>query len=378
MENVDDATNSKQDLMKIFKKAFRIIDRYIIKKFLGTYFFTIVLFMAIIIMIDFNAKVDDFISKSVPTRAIIFDYYLNFIPYFVNLISPLFVFIAVIFFTSKLADNSEIIAMLSNGISFKRLMRPYIFSAACIALITYLLSSYVIPPGNIIRIDFQNKYVKDKRVLYSSNIQLKVDADIIAYFDRFDSSNNTGYRFSLEKFDDKKLVSRMTAQTIVYDSLYHWIVKDYMIRDFIGMKEKITIGERMDTTITIIPSDFMISVYDSEQMTTPQLKTYIDRQKKRGIENIQLFEIEYYTRFATAFAAFILTIIGVSLSSKKVKGGMGLNIGIGLVLSFSYILFAKVSSSFAISGIVSPFVAVWMPNLLFAIIAAYLYRKAPR
>jgi lipopolysaccharide export system permease protein len=329
-------------------------------------------------MIDFNAKIDNFISKSAPTEAILFDYYLNFIPYFVNLISPLLVFIAVIFFTSKLADNSEIIAMLSSGISFRRLMRPYFVSAAFIALMTILLSSYVIPPGNVVRIEFQNKYVRDKRVVYSGNIQLEVEPGLIAYFDRFDSSVNTGYRFSLDKFVGKDLVSQMTAQSIVYDSAYHWTVKDYMIRDFTGLREKISIGEQIDTTLTIVPSDFMISVYDCEQLTTPQLKKYIDRQRKRGIGNIQLFEIEYHRRFAMAFAAFILTIIGVSVSSKKMKGGMGLNIGIGLLLSFSYILFMQVSSSFAVSGMVSPFIALWMPNVLYAIIAVYFYKKAPR
>jgi lipopolysaccharide export system permease protein len=329
-------------------------------------------------MIDFNAKIDNFISKSAPTQAIIFDYYLNFIPYFVNLFSPLFVFIAVIFFTSKLADNSEIIAMLSSGISFRRLMRPYFVSAALIALMTILLSSYVIPPGNIVRIEFQNRYVRDKRVVYSGNIQLEVEPGLIAYFDRFDSSIKTGYRFSLDKFEGKELVSQMTAQSIVYDSAYHWTVKNYMIRDFTGLKETITVGDKIDTTLTIVPSDFMISVNDCEQLTTPQLKKYIDRQRKRGIGNIQLFEIEYHKRFAMAFAAFILTIIGVSVSSKKIKGGMGMNIGIGLLLSFSYILFMQVSSSFAISGMVSPFIALWMPNVLYAIIAVYFYKKAPR
>ena len=354
------------------------IDWYIIKKFLGTYFFSILLIMSISVMFDFNTKVDNFITKSAPVQAIIFDYYLNFIPYFANLFSPLFVFIAVIFFTSKLADNSEIIAMLSSSISFKRLMRPYMISATIIAIMTFLLNSYIIPPGNVARIEFQNKYVRDKSVTNENNIQLEVEPGVIAYFDRFDNIAKRGSRFSLEKFEDKKLVSRLTAQTISWDSAYHWKIKNYMIRNFDGMKETIIRGEEIDTILTIVPSDFMISVYDSEQMTTPALKAYIDRQKKRGIGNIQLFEIEYHKRYAMTFAAFILTIIGVSLSSRKVKGGLGLKIGIGLLLSFSYILFMQISSSFAISGAVSAFVAVWIPNLLYALIAIYLYTKAPR
>ena len=361
--------------MKI--KGFQILDIYIIKKFLGTYFFAILLIISIVIMFDFNDNLDKFLRNEAPATAIIFDYYLNFIPYFVNLLSPLFVFIAVIFFTAKLADNSEVIAMLASGISFNRLMRPYLFSAALIAIMTFLLSSYVIPPANVVRIDFRHKYIRDKRVVWEQNIQLEVEPNVIAYFDRFDAHSNTGYRFSLEKFDGKKLESRMTAQQMIWDSAHYWRARDYIIRDFIGMKEEITSGSSIDTTLTIIPADFMISVYDSEQMTTPDLKNYIERQKKRGIGNIQLFEIEYHKRFATAFAAFILTIIGASLSARKLKGGMGMNIGIGLLLSFSYILFMQISSSFAISGIMSAFVATWILNVIYAFIAAYLYRKAP-
>jgi lipopolysaccharide export system permease protein len=358
--------------------GFKIIDWYIIKKFIGTYFFSILLIISIAVMFDFNEKLDNFMRNNAPTKAIFWDYYLNFIPYFANLFSPLFVFISVIFFTSKLADNSEIIAILSNGISFKRLMRPYMISAGLIAAMSFILNCYIIPPANITRIEFQNTFIKDKRVVYSSNIQLEVEPEVIAYFDRFDTQTRTGYRFSLEKFEGKALKSRMTAQQIVWDSAYHWTVKDYMIRDFVGMKEMVTSGESLDTTLTIIPSDFMISIYDSEQMTSPQLKEYIDRQKKRGIGNIQLFEIEYHRRYSIALASFILTVIGVSLSSRKVKGGMGLNIGIGLFLSFSYIMFMQISSSFAISGLVSPFIAVWIPNVVYAFIAMYLYKKAPR
>jgi lipopolysaccharide export system permease protein len=359
-------------------RIFSIIDWYIIKKFLGTYLLAILLIVAITVMLDVNTKIDQFIKNSAPTNAIVFDYYLNFIPYFVNAFSPLIVFIAVIFFTSKLADDSEIIALLSSGLSFDRLVKPYMISAAIIAILTLLLNSYIIPPGNIKRIEFENTYVRNKKVDYASNIQLEVEPGVIAYFDRFDNYAHLGRGFSLERFEDKELVSRLTAKSITWDSAYHWTLNDYMIRDFVGLHEKITTGDKIDTTLTIVPSDFLISINDSEQMTTPQLRTYIDRQKKRGIGNIQLFEIEYHKRHAMVFSAFILTIIGVSLSSRKIKGGMGLNIGIGLLLSFSYILFMQISSSFAISGIMSPFLAVWVPNVLYAFIAAYLYSRAPR
>ena len=352
------------------------IDIYIIKKFLGTYFFAIALIISIAVVFDINEKLDSFLNA--PLKAIVVDYYLNFIPYFAKLFSPLFTFIAVIFFTSKLADNSEIIAMLSSGISFRRLMIPYMISAAIIAGVTFYLNSYVIPPANVTRIEFQNKYVKNKKVDYASNIQLQVEPGVIAYMSRYDNNTKTGYRFSLEKFEGKILKSRLTAQTVTYDSAYHWIIKDYMIRNFNGMREELTRGSRLDSIITIEPSDFLISRYDSELMTTSALKTYIDRQKKRGVANIKDFEIEYEKRFAMTAASFILTVIGMSLSSRKVKGGMGVNIGIGLLLSFSYILFSTVSSTFAVSGATSPRIAVWLPNIVYSIIAVYLYRKAPK
>ena len=360
------------------KLKLKRIDWYIIKQFLGTYVFAIALIISISVVFDINEKIDKFLNPDVPLKAIIVDYYMNFIPYFANLFSPLFTFIAVIFFTSKLADRSEIIAMLSSGMSFRRLMLPYALSAAIIAAVTFVLNAYIIPPANKTRIDFQNKYIRNKKVDYVRNAQLEIEPGVIAYFDSYDARSNMGYRFSLEHFEEKKLVSRLTAKSIKYDSLYQWTVIDYMIRDFEGMREHITNGSRKDTTLTIVPSDFLISVNDCETMTTPELATYIERQKQRGVANIIGFEIEYHRRFANTAAAFILTLIGVSLSSRKVKGGMGFNIAMGLLLSFSYILFDMVSSTFAISGATSPQIAVWIPNILYAFIAIGLYFKAPK
>ena len=358
----------------LFHYQMKILDWYIIRKFLGTYLFAIALILAITIMFDINEKLDSFLKA--PLRATVFDYFLNFLPYFANQFSPLFTFIAVIFFTSKLADNSEIIAMLSTGMSYRRLLRPYLISATVIACATFVLSAYIIPPANVKRIDYTNTYVKNKRVDYGTNIQLQVAKGEIAYMSRYDNNQKTGYKFSLESFKDKKLVSRLTAQTIRYDTLHNWTVRDYMIRTFDGRSEKITRGSRLDTVIPIEPRDFLISKNDSETMTTPELREYIANQKKRGVANIKTFEIENHRRYAMTAAAFILTVIGMSLSSRKVKGGMGVNIGIGLVLSFSYILFMTVTSTFAVSGMTSPFVAMWIPNFIYAIIGIVLYYKA--
>ncbi|MEN9919988.1 MAG: hypothetical protein RL662_2424 [Bacteroidota bacterium] len=354
-----------------------ILDRYIIKKFLGTYVFSIVLIISIAVVFDVNEQLDKFLRNDAPINEIIFSYYFNFIPYYINLFSALFVFISVILFTSKLADNSEVIAMLSTGMSFKRLMKPYMISAAIIAFASFILTAFIIPPANVTRIKFQNKYIKNKEVTYAERVQIQIEPGVIAYFTRYDNREKMGFSFSLDKFEDKELTSRLTANRIEYDTAYHWIIYDYTIRNFEGMKERISNGTKLDTTLTIVPSDFLISSNDFEQMSTPQLNRHIDRQKDKGIGNVQAFEIEFHKRFASVASAFILTIIGASLSSRKIKGGMGLNIGVGLLLSVSYILFMTISSTFAVSGLVSPLIAAWLPNIIFVFIAIFLYRKAP-
>jgi len=368
-------------LKSIFQqKWLKRLDRYIIVKFLGTYFFAIALIISIAVVFDVNENIDRFINNKAPLKAIVFDYYLNFIPYYTNLFSPLFVFIAVIFFTSKLAENSEIIAMFSTGMSFKRLMVPYMISAAIISAVTFVLGTEVIPTGSVTRLRFEELYKKKKSADYARNIQLEVDTGVVAYMERYENYNKTGYRFSLDKFEDHKLVSHLTARRVTYDTAsYHkWIIRDYMIREMRGMKEVITRGERLDSIIKMEPQDFLITRGQQETMTSPQLREYIRKQKQRGFANIKEFEVEYHRRIAMSFAAFILTAIGLSLSSRKVKGGMGLHLGIGLALSFSYILFQTISATFAINGNMPPAIAVWIPNILYLFIAIYLYHKAPK
>lgn len=360
-------------LSKLFRLS--ILDRYIIKQFLGTYVLATLLFLAVIAMFDVTEKLDAFLTA--PIKETLFDYFASFLPYFANQLSPLFVFISVIFFTSKLAGNSEIIAILSSGVSYKRLLRPYMLCAALLAALTFLLSNYIIPPTNVDRIAYTNKYVKNKSVESGVNIQLMASPGNVVYMSRFENSNKTGYRFSMDKFKGKTIVSRMTAHTAAYDTLrqYHWHLTDYMIRDFNGMKESVRTGTSIDTIIPIEPKDFLISVNDQETLTTPQLSDYIEKQRMRGVANIKAFEIEKERRYAATAAAFILTLIGMSLSSKKVKGGMGLNIGIGLALSFSYILFSTVTSSLAVNGITTPFIAMEIPNMVYLLIGLYLFRR---
>ncbi|MBQ9229617.1 MAG: LptF/LptG family permease [Prevotella sp.] len=362
-------------------KYIKRMDWYIIKKFIGTYIYSIILIISISIVFDVNENLAKFTTYHAPLRAIVFDYYLNFVPYFANLFSPLFVFIAVIFFTSKLAGNSEIIAMLACGMSFKRLLRPYLISAALIAVLNFYLGAYVIPKGTVVRHDFESLYKNNKKNTTATNIQLMVDRGTVAYISQYDDIRKTGYGFSLYKFDKKKLVSHMTASVIQYDTIsdsrYHWKARSYKIRELKGMREKITSGSEIDTLIQMEPMDLIFSKGQQETFTSPELLRYISKQQERGSSNVVQYEVEYHKRIATSFASFILTIIGVSLSSRKRKGGMGMYLGIGLALSFSYILLQTISATFAINADTPPMLAAWVPNILYAIIAYFCYRQAP-
>ena len=368
-----------------FLNPFRYIkklDWYIIKKFLGYYFFSIALIISIAIVFDFNENLSKFTEHHAPARAIIFDYYANFVPYFANLFSALFVFVAVILFTTKLASNSEIIAILASGVSFKRLLRPYMITCVLLSALSFGLSAYVIPHGTVIRQNFETMYKNKKKNTSAENVQLQVDKGVIAYMQHYDNSMKRGYGFCLDKFQDKKLVSHLTAMDIQYDTIsdskYHWKLSNWKIRKLQGMKEHITSGAQKDTTIMMEPTDLVYSKGQQETFTSPELRDYISKQINRGSGNVVQYEVEYHKRIASSFASFILTIIGVSLSARKRKGGMGAALGVGLALSFGYIMLQTISATFAIQANFPPVLAAWLPNFLFAIVAYFCYRKAPR
>jgi lipopolysaccharide export system permease protein len=338
----------------------------------------LMLIISIVVVFDINERLDRFISNQAPLGAIIFDYYLNFIPFFANLLSPLFVFLAVIFFTSKMANNSEVIAMLSNGISFRRLMKPYMITAFVIAAFSFVLGSYVIPPANATRNEFELTFFNPhRRVTTDRDIQFRVGPGTIVYFGSFDLTRSIGYNFSMDQFDGLELVSRLTARSIVYDTLFYWTINDYQIRRFDGLRESITSGTSIDTVLNVVPNDFIVAQNTHQTMTSPQLRRHVASQRERGIGNIQPFLIEYHSRFALVFSAFILTLMGAALSARKVKSGMGMNIGLGLALSMTYILFMTISSSFAVQGGMNPMLAAWIPNFIFIGIAFFLALRAP-
>lgn len=358
-----------------------ILDWYIIRKFIGTYIYAILLIISIAIVFDFNENLSKFTQYHAPWRAIVFDYYANFIPYYSNLFSPLFVFIAVIFFTSKLAGNSEIIAMLAAGVSIRRLMRPYMISCVLIAGLTFYLNSFVIPHGTVIRQNFESLYRNSKKNTSAENVQLYVAKNTTAYIQHYDNQYKRGYGFSLVKIKDKKIVSHMTAMEIQYDTVadtkFHWRLSNWKMRTLKGMKEHIQSGASKDTVLLMEPTDLVYSKGQQETFTSPELLDYISKQTSRGSGNVVQYEVEFHKRIAMSFSSFILTIIGLSLSSRKRKGGMGLYLGIGLALSFSYIMLQTVSSTFAIQADTPPLLAAWIPNIIFAVIAYFCYRHAP-
>jgi lipopolysaccharide export system permease protein len=354
-------------------------DRYIIKKFLGTFIYSIILILSISIIFDLTEKIDEFIQNQAPLKAIIFDYYLNFIPYFANLYSGLFLFISVIFFTSKMAFNTEIIALLSSGISFRRLMVPYLVSALVVFVTMYSLGNFVIPPANKKMIDFQLTYVKKKSANRDRDIHRQIQPDIYIYIERYDQTTDVGRKFSIERYENNKLVSKLTSDFIRWDRERKvWNITNYMIRDIKNDDEFIKTGSSKDTTLAMLPEEFKSKKEDVEIMNYFELKNFIAQQKLRGVSSLEQYEVERHRRASVPFSVFILTIIGASLASRKVRGGIGLHIGSGIALSFTFLMFLQVSKVFAMSGSVSPLVAMWIPNILFAIIAFFIYRWAAR
>ena len=358
----------------------RKIDMYIVSKFITTFFVALLLIIGIVIIFDISEKIDNFVAKEAPLKAIVVDYYLNFIPYFMNMFSPLFVFITVIFFTSKMAADSEIIAILSCGISFHRMMVPYIFSAALIAVFSLCLNLFIIPDANKTRIEFENQYVKTRFKSVGRNVHYQISPGEFVFAESFSSWNNTAYRFTLEKIVDNKLVSKISAESAVYnEEKGTWTLKKYFIREYNDdLTDRIRSGRQIDTTIALTTKDFYLTEKTVGTLNYYELNQLIDTQRMRGDANVKYALIEKNTRFALPFSAFILTIMGVSLSSKKRRGGIGWNIGIGIALAFTYILFLKFSEMFVHTGALPPAIALWLPNVVFAIIAGFLYRIAPK
>ncbi|MBN1253602.1 MAG: LptF/LptG family permease [Bacteroidales bacterium] len=361
------------------KFGLKKLDLYIIKKFLGTFFFSIALIMSIVIVFDLAEKIDDFLEQNVPLSEIVFVYYFNFLPYFANFFSPLFIFISVIFFTSKLTSNSEIIAILSNGISYHRLMFPYFLSALFLGILSFFLTGYIIPEANKKRIDFEYKYIDSEFRFTSTNIHRQILPGTFVYIKSYDNNRNAGSDFTIEKFEDKELISKLVANRVSWDSITQkWSLKDYYIRNYSKINRELEAGKSIDTSLNLYPKDFQIRLKSIEKLTSTELSVVIKELTLKGDDNLESYIVEKYRRVAFPFSTFILTLIGVSLSTKKRRGGTGVNIGLGLALSFIYILFMQVFGELAKANSIPSLLGVWMPNIIFFIIGIFLYIIAPK
>jgi len=355
----------------------RKLDKYIIGKYLTTFFYCIGLIVLITIVFDISEKLDDFLEKKAPLHAIIFDYYINFIPFFVNLFSPLFLFISVIFFTAQMANRTEIIAILNAGVSFTRLLKPYMIASAVLALLSFVLGSYVIPHAKEKQLAFENKYIKNQYRFSTKNLHRQIKPGEFIYFESYNNIDKEGYHFTYEIFKDKKLAYKLTAQKIKWDSTANqWRLENYLIRNIEPLHEKFKKGNNLDTTFSFVANDFGRRPNFIEGMDSFELKAHINRERQRGADDIHFAEVEYNQRFSFPYAMFVLTIIGVAIAYRKVRGGIGLQIVAGILLSFSYIMFMKVSTTMATNSNVPAQFAVWIPNIIYSVIALIMVKRA--
>ena len=356
------------------------IDIYIIKKFLGTFFFALLMVICVIIVFDISEKLEDFLKNNAPMKAIIFDYYLNLVPYLANMLSPLFIFIAVIFFTSKMASNSEIVAILSGGVTFNRLLRPFLICAFFLSGLSYYLNNFLIPAANKERLVFEEIYYRNKLRNFAKDIHLKIDDGTFIYMSNFVVDLNLGNNFSIEKFNPEgDLTYKLLSGNAKWDTVVNqWAVTNYVERHINGLEETVNSGRKKYIDINLKPEEFKRRTNYVIAMDYFELNDFIEEQKFKGSHQVVLYEIEKHQRIAYPFATFILTLIGVSISSRKVRGGIGLHIGLGLLVSFSYILFMRISSTFAINSGMPVILAVWIPNISYSILALYLLKKAPK
>ena len=354
------------------------LDWYIFRKYLGTFFFSISLLIIIVIVFDVSENIDSFIKNEATLKEVVFDYYIPFIPYFINLFIYLFVFISVIFFTSKMAGHTEIIAILSSGVSFKRFLLPYVTAAVMLAMGSFYLGNFLIPKTDTIRREFKNKYIERLTKSSGSNIHVQIEKGVYVYVGNFDIKRSIAYKFTMEKFEDNKMTYKLIADKASYDTLTSkWKLDNYIERH-LERNETMSSVKSKDTTLVLKPRDLYNIKEEFEEMNLFEIRNHIQNLELKGADNTLPYRIEIHKRIDSPADIIILTIIGAALSSRKVRGGMGLHLGIGIVITFSYILFMEFSRVFALSGVFSPFIAAWLPNIIFTIIGAYFLVKAPK
>lgn len=351
------------------------IDRYILKNFLFTFVFLLGAFSAIAIVIDLTEKIRDFIDHKVPLKEIVF-YFINFLPFILALLFPIFIFVAVIFFTSKLANRSEIIAILSNGMTFKRFLRPYLIGAGLICVVLLIANHWIIPRTNKNKLQFEEKYLWEHFYSKDDNIHMRISPNEYIYMSNWNPESKTGYRFSYEKVEGTLLSKKIIADRCEYDSVKkHWLLHEVVVHTNQLLAESLQTKKQAIYRFALSPNDLIERREAKQRMTTAQLNAYIRRQSERGSENLNEYYIEKHRRTAAPFSAFVLSIIGACIASRKVRGGSGIHLAMGLMISAIYIFMMQFSTTFAIKGGLSPLLAVWIPNIIFSGLAFYIYRK---
>ncbi len=357
----------------------KLIDWYIIKKFLGTFFYAISLLILVVIIFDISENIDDFLRHRAPVNEILFDYYINFIPYFINLFIYLFTFISVIFFTSKMANNTEVIAILSSGVSFMRFLRPYLLASIMLGIMSFYLGNFLIPKTNEIRRVFKDKYMSDLLRDKDRHIHVQIERGVFIYVENYNVKQNTGYKFTMERYNGPEMTYKLLADRIELNKEGEgWILHNYFERKIDSLHETIRKGRMMDTVIKLEPADLYEIKEDFEVMNYWELKEHIDSGKLKGNSGVTVYEVEMHKRLASPVAILVLTFIGVALSSRKVRGGIGMHLGLGILITFTYIMFLQISTVFATFGNLSPALAAWIPNIMYAALGVYLVYKAPK
>ena len=377
----------------------KLLDKYILKQFLSTFFFVVLILLAVICVIDMTDKMDKF-AKAQLTSLQIFGYYMNFLPWIGSLITPITIFIATVYVCARMAGRSEVIAILSSGVSFKRMLAPFFIGAIVVAMISFALTGWIIPNSNKVRLAFEVQFLKSKFYFDKRNIHIQVAPDIYLYMQSYNNSSNVGYQFSIERFENKRLVEKLTANRIEWDTTkLKWTLHEYKIKridrifettsnpetipGFETTKSAITrdsliTGARMDTSLVINPKEFESDYRKFDGMTITELEEYIKTLKSRGSTGVEAYEVELYTRYTSPFTIFILVFMGVIVSSRKSRGGTGLQIALGFALSFVFILFFTLFRTFAEAGSTPPQISVWIPNIMFAVISLFMYKYVPR
>ncbi|WMJ72740.1 LptF/LptG family permease [Cytophagaceae bacterium ABcell3] len=357
----------------------KLLDWYIFRNFLQTFVFTVVLLVLVICVIDYTERNGDFLSSDVTTREIFLVYYLNFIPYLANMLSPITIFIAAVFVTARFAAHTEIIAMLSSGVSFRRLLMPYVAASILIGILTFGLIGWVIPDANKKRIGFENQYLRNKYHFDGRNVHMKIAPETYVYLESYNNMMDVGYQFTLEYIDGIDMHSKLKANKIVWqEDTETWRLEKYSIREFKDGKESLRFGDRADTLINLHPQDFGDNYSRHETLTLNELEDHILLLQERGAENIEVFLTEKYERYTYPFAILILTVIGVVVSARKSREGTGFKIAFGFFLAFIYIIFVILSRNLAHVGSMGPLVAAWVPNTVFSIIGLMLYKSVPK